>query len=456
MISIRIPDNLVAERTYVIDVIFSEFLGLDYKIAIGNGTKDYEITLENGKTLLVRDHFFRKFEEASEYLTQTGIPSNALMCTNKFSPDADIPVIFGTGELAAGQDSIICGADIFASSFFMLTRWEEYANRGRDSHDRFPAHESLAQRSGFLHRAVVNEYVEMLWNMLNHLKCGQHRKERNFRTFATHDVDNPFLYAARSPFIALKQMCGDIIRRKDPAAAFGNFRAWAKTANGREDLDPFNTFDWMMDVSEGLGLKSHFLFITGHSEPARDGGYDCGHKLLRSLMQNIHRRGHHIGLHLSYGSFDSPEQTKKEFDILKTACSGLGVRQESWMSRQHFLRWKTPETFENLESACLDYDSTLSYADAAGFRCGVCYEYPAFDVLARKRLRLRERPLLVMDCTVIDRPYMNLGAGEQAYSTIKNIKDTCRRYGGDFVVLWHNTRLIDQAERGLYNQILRA
>jgi len=32
--------------------------------------------------------------------------------------------------------------------------------------------------------------------------------------------------------------------------------------------------------------------------------------------------------------------------------------------------------------AGMDYDSTLSYADRPGFRCGTCSEYPAFDPVA--------------------------------------------------------------------------
>jgi hypothetical protein len=41
-----------------------------------------------------------------------------------------------------------------------------------------------------------------------------------------------------------------------------------------------------------------------------------------------------------------------------------------------------------MDEAGIDYGSTLSYADHAGFRCGVCYEYPAFDIKKRKQLKL--------------------------------------------------------------------
>ena len=458
MITIRIPDNLIPERTYIIGVLFSDFLGLGYRVAAGGRNRDYEIMLENGNILLIRDLFFgRRFTGTGGggYLDPAEIPSKVSFVSNRFAPLADIPAIFGTDEMAVGRDGIVCGIDIFASSFFMLTRWEEHANRSRDSHGRFPSTGSLARRQGFLHRAVVNEYVEMLWNMLCHLKCGQERKARDFRIFPTHDVDAPFLYADKSPRVAVRRMGGDLIRGKGPKKALLDFHCWSAACR-HAGRDPYNTFGHIMETSERFGLKSTFLFITDHRMPEYDGNYDISHRHLRGLLAGIHAKGHDIGLHLSYGSAADPGQTRREFEILRRVCSEEGVRQEQWMSRQHFLRWETPATFKNLDLARINYDSTLSYADSAGFRCGVCYEYPAFDVLGRTRLAVRERPLLVMECTVIDERYMGLGHGEGAFAFVKSIKDTCRRFSGDFVILWHNTRLLGQDERRLYHEILQA
>ncbi len=84
--------------------------------------------------------------------------------------------------------------------------------------------------------------------------------------FLTHDVDEPFLYATNSPFAALKQMGGDLLKRRDPKTAFDNFNSWTKVMAGWKQ-DPFNTFDYIMDVSEQFGLTSNFLFMTDCSEP---------------------------------------------------------------------------------------------------------------------------------------------------------------------------------------------
>lgn len=456
MIVITLPNNFLAERTYIVDIIFFEFLGLEYKVETKDNSHSYEIVLENGNTLIVKDHFFSHFEDGLSYLDEKNIPSKIVFLKNQFSVGDDIPVVYGDDELTVTEKKIICGIDIFASSFFMLTRWEEYTNKARDVHDRFPAAASLAYRNKFLNRSIVNEYVEMLWNMLKHLKCKQERKKRDFRMIVSHDVDVPFLYGSKDFLTALKLMGGDMLKRKNPRLAFHNFSAWLKIKKGGIELDPFYTFNDIMALSERFGLKSIFFFMTDRSHSSFDGDYNIGYTLTRRLIRDIHTREHEIGLHLSYGSFQDPVQTKKEFEILKTICGEEGIKQKCWGSRQHYLRWETPITFNNLEQANLDYDSTLCYADAVGFRCGVCYEYPVFHILKRKRLNVRERPLLVMECTVIDDRYMYLGTGEKAFSLVKSIKDTCRRFDGDFILLWHNTRLVDGRERKLYREILQA
>ena len=102
------------------------------------------------------------------------------------------------------------------------------------------------------------------------------------------------------------------------------------------------------------------------------------------------------------------------------------------------------------------YDSTLGFADRAGFRCGVCFEYSLYDVAAREPLKLRERPLIVMECSVIDERYMAFGTGERAFETMVGLRRECERYNGDFTLLWHNHRLLDRRERELYEAVLDA
>ena len=120
----------------------------------------------------------------------------------------------------------------------------------------------------------------------------------------------------------------------------------------------------------------------------------------------------------------------------------------------HYLRWETPTTLHGWEQAGMTYDSTLSYADHAGFRCGTCHEYPAFDPVARRPLALRTRPLIAMDCTVMASRYMGLGTSEAAYDAFAKLRRACERVNGNFTLLWHHTQVVTSQERELYQAVI--
>lgn len=74
-----------------------------------------------------------------------------------------------------------------------------------------------------------------------------------------------------------------------------------------------------------------------------------------------------------------------------------------------FSSLRTPEAVKSWGYAYLGYDSTLGFAGHSGFRCGVGFEYPVSDVINREALKLKECPLVEMECVIISERYMNLG-----------------------------------------------
>ncbi|MBK6994388.1 MAG: hypothetical protein IPH31_05490 [Lewinellaceae bacterium] len=85
-------------------------------------------------------------------------------------------------------------SDFFFIAFFLLTRLEETWSSERDAHGRFPAVQSLAWKQGFLHRPVVNEWADWLWEALVRLGWRGERKQRPFQISISCDVDHPRLW----------------------------------------------------------------------------------------------------------------------------------------------------------------------------------------------------------------------------------------------------------------------
>lgn len=352
------------------------------------------------------------------------------------------------------EDGCDIGYDVVGLCYWMLTRQEEVDRKDLDRHGRFPARASHAFKHGYLERPIVDEWLHVLGQIIESIWPGIRLRRHTFRMLVSHDVDAPSRYGFRSWSGVLRAMAADVLKRGDMTNAL---RApWVRfiTKDAISRQDPDNTFDWIMDVSERHGLKSAFYFICGRTDPSRDADYEVEHPAIRALMRRIHSRGHEIGLHPSYGSYLKPDVIKSEAERLRRVACEECIEQSEWGGRMHYLRWAQPFTMRAWADAGMDYESTLSYADRPGFRCGTCFEFPAFDPVAQARLPLRIRPLIAMECTVMADRYMGLGNGQEALSMFADLKDKCRSVGGVFTTLWHNTYFSEKRPSELYEALL--
>ena len=424
MLTIKIPNNNLKERKYVIDIIFMEFLDVEFHQETGGN--NYEIILENNHKLIIEDHFFCKHPNNLEYLKIDNLPSKLEYAKNDFTIEEDIPIIFGNKILNIKNSKlIICGIDIFASIFFMISRWEEYVNLNRDDHNRFPATESVSYKNGFLNRAIVNEYVEMLMNMLLFLGFKKDKRLKKKQLVLTHDIDR--LYTWNNWQQVTRVAIGDLLKRKSIRLAKERFTEY-NLIKSKKINDPYDTFDILMNISEEYGLKSHFYFMSG-GLTKYDNRYCIDEPKCIELISKIKHRGHIIGFHSSYNAYNDSIQFKKEKEKLENV-----IGQEVTEGRGHYLRFEIPVTWQINEDYGMKIDSTCGYADRVGFRCGTGQEYSVFNILTREKLKLKERPLLLMDTTLF-------GYQKLDQDIIRDLVINLSLHTNMFTVLWHNTQI---------------
>ena len=104
----------------------------------------------------------------------------------------ETPCFFKTG-----QNSSI-PFDIFAASFYLISRYEEYLPHVRDTHERFTAEQSLAFRYYFLEKPVVDIWSLKLRKVLKERFPEYHFSEREFTYISTIDIDNAYAYKYKS------------------------------------------------------------------------------------------------------------------------------------------------------------------------------------------------------------------------------------------------------------------
>jgi len=419
-IKIQIPNNNIPERKYIIDVLFSEFLGIEYTVE-NTEVRNYKITFEN-KTIEIKDAFFNNSPKDLSYLKIENIPDKVSFTENKFTSEANIPVLYGNADFDVSKDTIFCGIDIFASSFFMLTRWEEYVIVKKDKHDRVYDNFQLSIKSNFNERPIVNEYIEMLRNMFAYLGLKIENKHK-YNPVITHDIDFFARYYCFSK--VFKAIGGDIFKRNSIKQAFYTFRTYIKIKKGK-DKDPYDTFDYLMDLSEKAGLKSHFYFIPAMLGEA-DAEYNITDEEVVKTIKQIMSRGHIVGIHGAYRSYKDEDFFREE---LKRFPENINFEE----GRQHYLRFSNPETWQMYDNVGIKNDSTLGFVENIGFRTGTCYKYSVFNILGRKKLKLKEQPLIFMEQAAVKK----YSDKEVFFDKFVDLAEKVKKYKGDFVILWHN------------------
>jgi hypothetical protein len=244
---------------------------------------------------------------------------------------------------------------------------------------------------------------------------------------------------------------GDLVRRRDPLLAMRRGVAFLAGAGRSRGIDPYDSFGFLMDASERLGLASTFYFLAGSSDLPYGSRYALSEPWVARLLREIAARGHHIALHGSYLTWRDAVRLRGEWDTLAEATRALPAGIVRRAVRQHFLRMEPGSTWRTQAEAGLEDDASYGYPEAPGFRAGTARSFMAYDLSGGGQLPLRVSPLHVMDATLTE----HLQLDEQsARAKVLELSGRTRRYGGSLSVLWHNSSLETSRARRLYEGII--
>lgn len=341
-----------------------------------------------------------------------------------------VPLLYGIPQIERRGRVLVVRADIIASAFFLLTRYEEMVRRNvRDEHGRFPGRKSLPFRAGFIDRPVVDEYAALMRKWLRQVGVDIPEPQRRFSVLLSHDVDSVKKYRS-----LLRTTAAVLLGRRPWREIQNNFRVLSGSMK-----EPFNTFDEMIQLDNQckaaigeIQMKTAYFFLAGNICP-QDKGYCINNEFIKTIIQKVKDSGAIIGLHASYYAGMHPENIIKERTSLEQ-ITGCTIHH----NRYHYLAWREIEDGQVLAKAGIDWDSTLGYADVAGFRLGVCRPIPLFDPIHCKLLGIEEHPLILMDHTLSEDKYMGFNIDE-AWEYFQRLLTQVRRYDGELTVLWHNS-----------------
>ena len=392
---------------YITNFIFKTLLGTDYRITIDSeefiNAPGVKINYNNDPLDKAGFHIV-----SHTLLFENGIKEQNTRCV----PGKDYPVFYTTegGDLRF---------DIFAASFYLLSRYEEYLPHHKDIYGRYAHGQSLAFKSGFLNVPLINTWVNGLASHLKESFPGFEIHPPVFKFLPTYDIDIAYSFRHKG---LLRNMGGFL---KSPSATR------LKVLTGLK-ADPYDCYEWLNSIHHMYRLEPVYFFLVAD----KNGRYDKNilpHKTAMWKLVKQHARQYRIGIHPSWQTGDLTKLLASEKEQLE-AMGEIKITS----SRQHYIRFNLPAGYRRLADLGITDDYSMGYGSINGFRASVANAFYWYDLEREIQTDLLIHPFCFMEANSF---YEQEFTTAPAYDELVHYFKVCKKANGTLITIWHNNFL---------------
>lgn len=423
--------KITPRLTYIFKHIFVRIL----KVPVEFTTKIEEFVAFNGmkmnysKQPLGNEFFIR----SHDLLFEQGINDIEISVSNW---EESVPCFFN-----AGKKSVL-PYDIFAASFYLLSRYEEYLPHVQDDHERFAVEESLAYKYDFLKKPIIDIWSYKLLDALQEKFTDEVIESREFSYISTFDVNQTYIYRSKGIVRSIGGFLSDFFTF-ELNAFLDRILVLLKIRK-----DPYDTFDEIVRLKNAYDVPTVLFFLIAKVSTFDNNisiTKDKYRLLIKSMSDYVK-----IGLNSSYFTMKKDNLLKKEMKKMESI-----INTPVSKSRQHMLRNHLPETYQNLIDLEVQEDYSMGYPDTIGFRASTCTPFYFYDLDFEIQTPLKIISFAVNDYALND--IMSLSP-KQALIQVKELFQEVKKVNGTFVTLFHNEMLSNYGNwkgwKGFYGDVL--
>ena len=316
--------------------------------------------------------------------------------------------------------------DIFAASFYLLSRYEEYLPHKKDLYGRYAHESSLAFKEGFLHMPLINIWIEDLKKALKTRFPAVSTHDSSFTFLPTYDIDEAYSYKHKQWW----RMVGGTIKSTF-TGQWSIFNERLKVLGGRKK-DPYDAFEWMDKLHEQYSLKPYYFFLIATKTARYDKNILPSTKAMKQLIES-HSDRYSIGIHPSWQSGDDVNKLRSE--ILQL---GHIAGKQILASRQHYVRFTLPHTYKQLIQVGIESDFSMGYGSINGFRASVASPFYWYDLEREEKTNLLLYPFCFMEANSF---YEQKFSASQAFDELTQYYKMVKSVNGTLCTIWHNSFL---------------
>jgi peptidoglycan/xylan/chitin deacetylase (PgdA/CDA1 family) len=290
----------------------------------------------------------------------------------------------------------------------LYTLKDEYQRSETDNFRSFYTSDSDV----FVLEPLVSKFL-----MENGMKA-EYPENKKFAVCLTHDIDDIYPPLSHTLLSSISYMKG---------LNFNGLKSQIFWKLKGKEHSPYRNFKEIIGLEESYCAQSSFYVMATDRDIRPFRVYEV--EDLESDLGLVVDKGWEVGLHGGYYAFNDLAEIKKEKSRLEKV---LG--KEVYGYRNHYLRFKVPNTWKYLAKAGFKYDTTLGYSNIVGFRNGMCHPFSPFDLTRGGEIDIYEIPLSIMDGTL----FKNYQSPREIWGAAKMLIDSTEKYTGVLTLLWHN------------------
>ena len=397
--------------TYIMKQIFSRML----QIEVGFTTRVEDFIKHTGPKITYTKQPLQNefFVRSHALLYEQGIRNVEL----NFGKWDDLPCFFPSGDRSN------LPFDIFAASFYLLSRYEEYYPHVKDLVGRFPVKESLAHERDFLKSPVVDLWAQKLLVSLRERFPSLEVRPKTVRHTSVIDVPVSHSFANRGFFRSGLGLMYDLFSLKfkrvsQRLAVLMNFRP-----------DPYDNFTELIRIHRQYRLPAIFFF-----QFARYSRYDKNisteNNAFLHLIKSVADYDT-VALAASFSSFTDIELLKVEKENLAQVIN----RPVNYV-RLRYNRVDVPETYRNLVSAEFTDDFSMGYTHEIGFKAGTCTSFYFYDIPQEVQQPVKIHPFVVHDYALL-----KYKTEEEIFREVDRLYEVVKKVNGHFITIFSNELL---------------
>lgn len=317
--------------------------------------------------------------------------------------------------------------DVFAAAFWLLNEYELGPDFTLDEHGRYEESQRQLLRCRLHERPWVHELADELRGALLAQAPRLPFQAPAFSWEIGFDIDWPYRYRGRSFWVHAAALLRDLLRLNVPESR----RRMDFLLRGK---DPYDTYVRILESFHEENLSERLLFFflihAGHRYDTTFGDRNAAYN---ALIRRLSETGAFVGVHPSYESAESPEMIGRQTRRLAEIAG-----QPVTLSRQHFLKLKTPETYRALLEAGIRDEYTGCLHSRTGWRFGMAAPFPWYDRWREESTALTLHPVAAMDRSLMQYE------GRSPDDSLKRLLELigqARQVGGRFHLLLHNDTL---------------